>query len=445
MFRKELMLTAIVLFFSACVAHAGVIIYDSNWVGGEFGYWEQASNWNPPKVPHNSATERFIVTIDSNSIGVNEAEVELQEDHPIDMLRCYGNVDLEGPAWVWRQLRLEEPNGLVNYGSLDINAYGVPLFGIKGNTTNVGGAVLDLWGANIDGALYNQTSAMIQVNGEVNLDGDVDNAGIIMVATDHELNVDQYVHNSGQIMLLGGGCGGDEILDNNSAGVIEGFGVIYGAQEVQNKGRINAYGGSLAVVSGGDIVNTGYLGNDPLSSLQIRHIGVITAMDVNNLGTIEVNAGGGVAFDSNLVNEPNATIILLGGTLSAPNITQLADATFEGQGNVTTDNLLIGTDGLIRLTGPTNIFGNVQIDPNATLEISDGQTLIKGHTTCNNGTIHMIGGRVICQGGLTNNNCNIIWEPGTYTNMADFNLDGTVNFKDFSYFGDTWLWQADWY
>jgi len=37
------------------------------------------------------------------------------------------------------------------------------------------------------------------------------------------------------------------------------------------------------------------------------------------------------------------------------------------------------------------------------------------------------------------------WEPGTYNNIADFNLDGQVNFKDFVDFAESWLWQASWY
>ncbi|MHC4556416.1 MAG: hypothetical protein ACYTFW_06850 [Planctomycetota bacterium] len=33
---------------------------------------------------------------------------------------------------------------------------------------------------------------------------------------------------------------------------------------------------------------------------------------------------------------------------------------------------------------------------------------------------------------------------GVYTHIADFNLDGAVNFKDFIAFADTWLWQTSW-
>ncbi|HLB74809.1 MAG TPA: hypothetical protein VJJ98_12375 [Sedimentisphaerales bacterium] len=45
------------------------------------------------------------------------------------------------------------------------------------------------------------------------------------------------------------------------------------------------------------------------------------------------------------------------------------------------------------------------------------------------------------QGGLSGN-CDIKWEPGLYNNIADFNLDGNVNFADYAHFADTWLWQA---
>jgi len=50
-------------------------------------------------------------------------------------------------------------------------------------------------------------------------------------------------------------------------------------------------------------------------------------------------------------------------------------------------------------------------------------------------------GAVIPQDGITNNG-NIIWEPGMYNNIADFNLDGKVDFKDFADFSGTWLWQS---
>jgi len=93
----------------------------------------------------------------------------------------------------------------------------------------------------------------------------------------------------------------------------------------------------------------------------------------------------------------------------------------------------------IGLTSATHIIGDVNIPANAVLEISDGTTLITGHTTCR-GTIHVKGGRIITQGGCDCDDCNINWEPGTYSKVADFNLDGTVDFRDFGAFADAWLW-----
>jgi len=440
MFRKVLALVAVVLAFGVCDLQAAQI--NSTWVGGESGMWETASNWNPAIVPDNDETNTFNVTIDS---GTGEIEVVWEYEHTIDRLDCYGDVLLEGPPWEWTWLTLVDASGLTNHGVLGINSQGLELCEIHGNVTNTSGALLDLHGAKIEGNITNQMDATIEANGEVDVrDGSLVNAGLVVIG-DHELNIKQNMYNTGQVKIYTGGlCVGD-ILDNDANAVITGLGVIFAGEDLVNNGRIFATGGDLVLATGqGTFLNSGIIGNAALTALNVVGFPAPTG-DANNVGTIKVNAGGGVAFDLNLVNEPNATINLLGGTLSAPNITQLANAIFEGQGNVTTANLLIETEGLIRLTGPTNIFGNVQIDPNGILEISDGTTLITGHTTCNNGTIHMIGGRVICQGGLTNNNCNIIWEPGTYTNMADFNLDGTVNFKDFAYFGDTWLWKADWY
>jgi len=430
MVRKVLILTAVILFFAACKVQAAVIY--SNWVGGseEDTSWERSSNWDPAIVPDNNATNTFAVTIDA---GGGYVRVGLTQWHTIDQLDCYGEVELQNYTSGWIKLTLVDANGLTNHGCLVIER-----LGINGDVTNTAGAMLELEDMDIEGNLYNQASATIYVENENDVEGDLQNQGTLIIPHASDLLVDRNIRNAGLIQLFDGECGADEILDNNSTGVIRGFGILYVEQLLRNKGGIYAYGGSLAIACNGPLTNTGVLGNHPLSSLHIK-----PTVDVNNNGTIQVNAGG-VAFDCNLSNEPNATISLLGGTLAATSITQAADANFIGFGGITGD-ILIDPNGIIKLIGSTNVVGNMEIGTDATLEISDGTTLIIGHTTCNNGTIHMIGGRIICRGGLTNNNCNIIWEPGTYINVADFNLDGTVNFKDFAYFADTWLWQASWY
>ena len=441
MFRKALFLAIVVSILLTCSVQAEQII--SHWVG-DYGIWGDANNWSPPIVPDNNKLYTFVVIIEGDS---NEPDIGLWESHTIDRLDCNGTDTVYLANWkglpvgspISVKLTLtDDVNGLTNHGYLEIGE-----LDIQGNIKNMAGALLVLENIELVGNLYNQAGGEIEVGGLADIDAIYNDGRVVIDPTGYFYADEGEFRNSGRIEIYGGECQADDYLDNNSTGIIKGFGVIWAEERITNAGQIIAEGGSLAIgIDDGGLVNTGLLQGSPLSSLQIRPC---KGFDVNNAGSIIAHAGGGIACDCNLVNDTDGVIKLLGGTLAATTITQTADANFQGQGNITTSNLIIETDGLIRLTGPTNIFGSIQIDPNATLEISDGTTLIKGRTTCNNGTIHMIGGRVICQGGLTNNNCNIIWEPGTYTNIADFNLDGTVNFKDFAYLANAWLWEASWY
>ena len=448
MLRKVLFLATAVSVLLVCNVQAEVI--NPTWIGGAGGGWSDPCNWSPTGAPYNYGGDVYTVTIDGGTGTVIGLDV-----YPIiKTLVCNGNVGLRMSSRVhdWTGIFLNpfptDPIALTNNGNLTLTARGDPdrSFGVFGNIKNSSGAMLHLSGVEIDGYVINETGAEIFIDGPSSVSIDVDNYGLITIR-DYTVEINgplndskATLYNAGEVMLYGGDCTID-ILHNYEMADIRGFGVIMTEEYILNKGEIQAYGGNLDIITDGYLTNIGTLGNIPLSSLYIK-----AAEDVNSVGTIEVHADGGVAIDANFINDPGGEIELMGGTLTARSITQRAGATFDGFGNITTEYLTFEPNSIIELTGPTNIVcGVINIAANATLEISDGTTLITGHTTCNNGTIHMIGGRVICQGGLTNNNCNIIWEPGAYTNMADFNLDGTVNFKDFAYFGDTWLWQADWY
>lgn len=431
MFKKVLILTAIVLVLSPCQIQAAQI--SVTWDGGGDGLsWADANNWKPNIVPDNNTATTFAVTVDAG-----QASIGLTQNRTIDQLDCYALVELYNNTPDWIELTLIDSTGLTNYGELEIE--GEWRMQINGNVTNTTGKELELWGMiDIDGNLYNSPDATIEAGGtDIGVDGNVHNSGTIIIDPETEFCTGVNFHNAHEIILRGGQCEAGELFHNT--GAIQGFGFIRTDDLLQNTGTIFASGGSLAILSDGSITNIGkgVLGNEPLSSLHIK-----AAVDVNNNSTIEVNTGGGVAFDCNLVNEPNAVINLHGGALAATTITQRAGATFAGFGGIA-GNLIIESNGEIKLTGPTNIVGDVEIRENATLEISDGTTLVTGRTTCN-GTIHLKGGRIIPQAGLSGD-CNIIWEPGLYTNIADFNLDGKVNIKDFALFADTWLWQTSWY
>jgi hypothetical protein len=388
MYKKVLILTAILLVFSACKLQADVT--HSTWVGGEQDAWGRASNWNPHTVPDNSSWRTFVVTIDSNSIGIDEITVGLQQSRTIDQLDCYGTIELA--SWAdWVLLTLTDPNGLTNYGDLSIDE-----INIDGNITNTNSAALNLVDLDVAGDLNNPAGGTTKIEIEVWVDGDVENAGSMIIVPAGTLFVEEVgntFHNTGQFQLYNGCCMVEDLFHNDSNGVIQGFGVFF-ADQLRNKGKIYAYGGSLAISCESLLTNTGVLSNKPLSSLHIK-----PAEDLNNLGTIEINAGGGIAFDCNIVNEPNAVIKLMGGTLAAKTITQKADAHFTGQGDITGD-LAVESDALVNLTGPAKIFGNIEINPDGKLEISDGSTLITGSTT-NNGVIHVVNGDVVFQGGYS--------------------------------------------
>ncbi|MHC4619352.1 MAG: hypothetical protein ACYTEQ_16525 [Planctomycetota bacterium] len=437
MWRKALFLVVVASSLLASKGEAAVIY--STWDGGGDGHsWADRLNWNPNIVPDNNATLTFAVSINGPSDG--KTDVCLLHTRAIDQLECYDNVWLMGSTPNDICLTLEGPNGFSNQGNIRVMGRfdDAHHFRINGILRNESHATLELFRATIETQFHNAVEATLLVSYGTDFPSGASNDGAIVIYPLGEMSADANMTNAGQIRVLGGLCASTALFLNDVNGIIHGFGVMHSQQQTQNKGAIYASAGSLVVHTDSSLVNTGTLGNETAAFLHVRPM-----TDVNNQGMIEVNVGGAVTFDCNLVNEPNAAISLRGGTLAATTITQQPDASFAGFGSITGD-VVIDPNALIQLTGPTIIVDDVAIDPNATLEISDGTTLITGHTTCNNGIIHIKGGRIIPQGGLTNNGCNIIWEPGTYNNVADFNLDGLVNFIDFADFADTWLWLSAW-
>jgi hypothetical protein len=440
-FRKLFLLAMIG--FVLWAYNAQVEAIDSNWVGGKDGIWENPGNWDPAIVPDNDETNTFNVTIAAVITDDDSICIGLTQSHTINHLDCNVTGDdlkLERCTSDWIELRLDEPNGLTNYGELEIK--GKEHMIIKGNVTNIAGTILTLDGVEINGNLKNLSTAELEIGNEVGLEGNLENDGLFVIDIDSEFWADPYIKNTGEIQLYGGECGSDGVFDNNSIGAVTGFGTVFGDDLFANQGEVCASGGSLFLYSDGVLTNTskGTLSADPASTLHVRAAKDIE--DINNLGKIEVRTGA-VTFGCNLVNEPGGVIKLLGETLAAPNITQKTGATFEGFGTITCD-VEIEPGGLIELTGPTNIVGDVNVPADATLRISDGQTLITGHTTCE-GTIHLVGGTVIFQGGCDCNECDIINEAGIDRNHFDVNADGAVNLEDYAYFVASWLWESSWY
>jgi hypothetical protein len=412
MFRKMMLLSVTIL---------GICTYDiysaqvsCTWIGGGWGYWEDAGNWSCGVIPNNNATDTYAVTIDGGT-------VEITANHTIDSLDTYdtyNKVNLK--RWSLNPVVLTLTNSFTNHGELDTP-----------NTTHlrIYGALINAAGAKID-----ICSEELRVYGQVG----IRNFGRIFIDPDAELKSEESdINNFSLLEMRGGGASAEVNFRNDTGGIIEGYGVVSGHQ-ILNAGLIKSIGGTLQLF--GDIVsNTGTLKNNPGATIRTR----TDSSNQSNHGLIEVYSGGAVVFDCNLINEPNGVINLIGGTLGATKITQKADANFTGFGGIT-GNVQIEPNAVVKFTGPTNVVGDVNIPADATLEISDGQTLITGQTTCD-GTVHLVGGTVIFQGGCDCNDCNIINEAGLDRNHFDLNADGEVDLEDFDYFADTWLWHASWY
>ncbi len=424
-------------------------VIDSIWVGGSKGCWCDPCNWDPPVVPDGD----FNIVIDSNYVDVNEVEVGIEYNRSVNELHCYGKICLANWTSNRVHLRMIEPNGLTNHGNLIIRTDEFTIDGsfvnygylqtkdteFKGNIVNKANGLLEFDDTLIFGDLYNHIEGQVHINDNVDIPGGtLTNEGLMLITPTGEIWAEIKFINSGNIqMYLGSLSTG--LLQNLSIGEIRGAGIIHANQLIKNEGRILARGGGLLLHSWGNATSSGILQSSTGSTLSIE----TTAGDFINEGMIQVNINGSTTIDCNFVNDPNGAVLLKGGSIEAPNFVQTADANFAGFGSITGD-VVIDPNGLIELTGPMNIIGDVNIPDGAALEISDGQTLITGHTTCD-GTIRLIGGTVIFQGGCDCEDCTITHEAGTGRNHFDINSDGTVNFDDFAAYADTWLWQASWY
>ena len=368
MFTKALIVTTIILSFSVSTLQGDVI--PSSWIGSDLDLWSIRNSWNPRIIPDNTSTDSFVVTINT----IERTRIVFTKNITIGKLDCYGNVDLEvGEHWL-NIVNVNDPTIkgiLTNYGTLQISGMGVE--------------------HDINANIINENGAQIFISNEVNFNGQFNNNGDILVIPCSHLFCDDSFINSGNIQIYNGMLESQD-LENTATGIIKGSGMIHSNLSIQNQGTIQAKGGALLLHSFASITNTGALENTALSSLHIQ-----TVEDVNNFGTIEVNAGGGVAFDCNLVNEPNAVITLLNGTLAATTITQKAGATLKGFGGITGD-IIIEPNAVVELTGPTNIVGNITLGEGALLDISNGTVLVTGDLTCDNGIIQTTNGAIIILG-----------------------------------------------
>lgn len=368
-------------------------------------------------MPDNNITlgVSYSVTIATTQ----RTRIKLEQGMEINSLVCSGDVDFEHSQHTPIVIT---DTALVNNGRLEFSGEGPH---------------------QVKGSFVNSSGAELKLSNLLEIEGDLTNEGLIFVVGSQEftgLDVGDggVLSNNGKIVIFHAPVSANSFI-NGASGEIEGSGWI-GGQTIQNQGIISASFGELSILCiGGGLSNSGTIRNSAGASVLVIH--PFFEGEISNEGMVEINAGGGVTFDTTVRNKSTGTFKLLNGVLAAPNIIQTKDAGCSGFGTIT-GNIVIEQDGEIQLTGPTNLMGTLNIGANATLEISDGQTLITGHTT-NNGTIRLKSGGIgRFQGGLTDNG-DIIHESGSYytqyeleqaveeeRSKYDPSLDGKVSLEE---------------
>jgi len=183
--------------------------------------------------------------------------------------------------------------------------------------------------------------------------------------------------------------GGPLTIEVDSNASLRARGTVAGA--VTNAGGLWAHHGKL-VLTGETVTNSGTLGNRPGASLFVSPAALV------HTGDVVAHGGGAVEFAQPITNHAGRQILLQGGVLSAPSITNAPGGTMTGAGVVTAD---LTNRGEADFYGQVQVFGDVSNEPNAVLGVRNGDLLIAGHTT-NAGRVKVTNGQAYFEGGLTN-------------------------------------------
>jgi hypothetical protein len=164
------------------------------------------------------------------------------------------------------------------------------------------------------------------------------------------------VGDGGLLDLKGGSVSGSMTL--GGAGII-GYGTLTGAAE--NSSTIT--GSSL-----GDLVISGDSFTNAVGATVSAPFGAfvnVQSASVTQQGTLEVGGFAGMLFTTALINEPNAAILLGGGSLGAPSVSNQAGADLIGFGLM--DTSILNT-GQMLVTADTEITGDLSNDGIVTIQ-----------------------------------------------------------------------------
>jgi hypothetical protein len=186
-----------------------------------------------------------------------------------------------------------------------------------------------------------------------------------------------------------------------------GIGVV--TPSVVNAGTVTASGGNLNL-NGAVVSNTGALVAAPGSNL------FINAASFANAGNLIVNSAGSIVALQPVEIAPGKSVNVLGGTVSAPLVTNSAGGTVRGFGVLSASLVNRGSADFF---GQTTIVGNASNELTGQLLIRNAQTLVLGSVT-NHGTVTIASaGDLSIDGSMTISATGIV-----RFNAGSFSVDG---------------------
>ncbi|MEA3368092.1 MAG: hypothetical protein U9R68_08270, partial [Planctomycetota bacterium] len=384
----------IAILAAAPCAHAAWPAQWRTYGGLSDGIWEDTSHWHPHPTyyPHNGNPCDWDVYLNYLS---GDYFVEVSESHPVTSITAAnagGTTQLTN--WTGARVYLEFTS-FTNTGALDVE--NIDLYGPvtnQGTWTVRGGMV------NYNGDVTNHASALFNVKGNLSAKGTFTNDGETRAYAAASLWADTLINND-RLCLLGGAVGSDAELANPADSLITGAGSLYAPAGIDNAGTLRAETGALSLYcDGGTLTSTGDIEARPNAAL------FIDADEVVHEGTLTVRAGGGVTLTRcDLVNPAGARIDLLGGILSATNVTHEAAAAFEGFGCIDLPGDgggpgALTNQGDMEFYADTRVIGNLDNQAGATIEGRNGDLTVVGDLT-NNGTIIWENGGVYWEGACS--------------------------------------------
>lgn len=256
-----------------------------------------------------------------------------------------------------------------------------------GSTGGTGtGTVVQSGGTmNVSAVHVNQRGAYIYNGGSVA--APIDNAGTLQLNTTLPQGFGTINNlSTGRIFATGGLFAGDAVINN--AGSFGGAGTLAAGMTLNNTGTFSAANGEFVVEPGAILTNASgsLLRNAPASTLRIR-------APLNNLGNVEVNAGGVVQIASGSLNiPPGQTLTLKGGLLVAGDGDELSIASGAGAVGFGQIDAAFVNDGSVQFNGPTQLIGS--FENTAFIEIRNATTIVYG-PAFNAGSILVQSGTVV--------------------------------------------------